>query len=579
MFKLLKYLKGFRKESVLGPFFKLLEALFELFTPLVIAAIIDNGIAGGDKGYIVKMCLVLVGLGFAGLAFSITAQFFAAKASVGFTARLRHVLFEHIGRLSYSQLDGVGSSTLITRLTGDMNQVQTGLNLTLRLLLRSPFVVFGAMIMAFTIDPGTAMIFVYVTLILFAVVFAIMLVSIPLYKKAQQRLDDVTGAVRENLTGVRVIRAFGLENSETERFNEKNHELARTQKFVGGVSALMNPVTYVIINIAIIYLIGEGAVRVDKGMLRQGEVVALYNYMSQILVELIKLANLIISITKSIACGNRIQAVLEIVPDMEDTERGENAQGNDTFEDSGYAVEFDNVSLLYSGGGEKALEGISFKVKRGETVGIIGGTGSGKSSLVNMIPRFYDASEGLVKVNGQDVKNADPGRLRENIGIVPQKAALFKGTIADNLRWGNENASDEEIMQAVKAAQAADVVKVKGGLGALVEQGGRNLSGGQRQRLTIARALVRRPEVLILDDSASALDFATDAALRKSLRELDFAPTVFIVSQRTSSIAHADKIIVLDDGRAVGIGTHEELLKSCGVYKEIYNSQFKKEAV
>ncbi|MDE6594332.1 MAG: ABC transporter ATP-binding protein/permease [Oscillospiraceae bacterium] len=581
MFKLLKYLKGFRKESVLGPFFKLLEALFELFTPLVIAAIIDNGIAGGDKGYIVKMCLVLVGLGFAGLAFSITAQFFAAKASVGFTAKLRHVLFEHIGRLGYSQLDEVGSSTLITRLTGDMNQVQTGLNLTLRLLLRSPFVVFGAMIMAFTIDPRTAMIFVYVTLILFAVVFAIMLVSIPLYKKAQQRLDDVTGAVRENLTGVRVIRAFGLENSETERFNEKNHELARTQKFVGGVSALMNPVTYVIINIAVIYLIKAGAVRVDSGVLKQGEVVALYNYMSQILVELIKLANLIISITKSIACGNRIQAVLEIVPNnmAPNMENKENAQSNNISEDSGYAVEFDNVSLLYNGGGEKALEGISFKVKRGETVGIIGGTGSGKSSLVNMIPRFYDASEGVVKVNGQDVKNANPGQLRENIGIVPQKAALFKGTIADNLRWGNENASEEEIMQAVKAAQAADVVKVKGGLGAEIEQGGRNLSGGQRQRLTIARALVRRPEVLILDDSASALDFATDAALRKSLRELDFAPTVFIVSQRTSSIAHADKIIVLDDGKAVGIGTHEELLKSCEVYKEIYNSQFKKEAV
>ncbi|MDE7295371.1 MAG: ABC transporter ATP-binding protein, partial [Oscillospiraceae bacterium] len=466
MYKLLKYLKGFRKESVLGPFFKLLEALFELFTPLVIAAIIDNGIAGGDRGYIVKMCLVLVGLGFAGLAFSITAQFFAAKASVGFTAKLRHVLFEHIGKLSYSQLDDVGASTLITRLTGDMNQVQTGLNLTLRLLLRSPFVVFGAMIMAFTIDPETAMIFVYVTIILFAVVFAIMLVSIPLYKKAQQRLDDVTGAVRENLTGVRVIRAFGLENSETERFNEKNHELARTQKFVGGVSALMNPVTYVIINIAIIYLIAEGAIRVDEGMLRQGEVVALYNYMSQILVELIKLANLIISITKSIACGNRIQAVLEIIPDMENED---NVQGNAASFDNEYAVEFDNVSLLYSGGGEKALEGISFKVKRGETVGIIGGTGSGKSSLVNMIPRFYDASEGCVKVNGQDVRGANVKQLRENIGIVPQKAALFKGTIADNLRWGNENASDEEIMQAVKAAQAADVVKVKVWLNAVIE--------------------------------------------------------------------------------------------------------------
>ncbi|MCM1578634.1 MAG: ABC transporter ATP-binding protein/permease [Ruminococcus sp.] len=578
MFKLLKYLKGFRRESVLGPFFKLLEALFELFTPLVVAAIIDNGIARSDRGYILKMCLLLVGLGFAGLAFSVTAQFFAAKASVGFTAKLRHELFGHIGKLSYSQLDSVGTSTLITRLTGDMNQVQTGVNLTLRLLLRSPFVVFGAMIMAFTIDRETAMIFLYVTLILFAVVFAIMLISIPLYKKAQQKLDGVTGAVRENLTGVRVIRAFGLEETEKAAFTRKNSDLCSTQKFVGGVSALMNPVTYVIINIAIIYLIREGALQVESGVLKQGEVVALYNYMSQILVELIKLANLIISITKSIACGNRIQAVLELVPDME---KAENAQGNIP-ENTGnpeYAVEFDNVSLLYDGAGERALENISFKVKKGETVGIIGGTGSGKSSLVNMIPRFYDASEGSVKLNGIDVRNTDPKELRETIGIVPQKASLFKGTIAENLRWGNENATEEELMQAVKAAQGADVVKVKGGLDAMIEQGGQNLSGGQRQRLTIARALVRRPEVLILDDSASALDFATDAALRKSLRELDFSPTVFIVSQRTSSIAHADKIIVLDDGKAVGIGTHKELLQKCDVYKEIYNSQFKKEAV
>ena len=575
MFKLLKYLKGYRKESILGPFFKLLEALFELFTPLVIAAIIDVGIAGGDRGYIVKMCLVLVGLGIAGLAFSVTAQFFAAKASVGFTARLRHVLFEHIGTLSYSQLDAVGSSTLITRLTGDMNQVQTGVNLTLRLLLRSPFVVFGAMIMAFSIDTRSAMIFVYVTLILFVVVFAIMLVSIPMYKRAQQKLDSVTGAVRENLKGVRVIRAFGLEEREQKNFTEKNNDLTRTQKLVGRISALMNPVTYVIINLAVICLIETGAVQVDTGVLKQGEVVALYNYMSQILVELIKLANLIISITRSIACGNRIEAALEMQPDMDMTVKTVHGNAPDTE----YAVEFDNVSLLYKGAGEKSLENISFKVKRGETVGIIGGTGSGKSSLVNLIPRFYDVCEGSVKVGGRDVRETDCDELRRSIGIVPQKAALFKGTIADNLRWGDPQATDDELMAAVKSAQAADVVKVKGGLTAEIEQSGRNLSGGQRQRLTIARALVRRPEILILDDSASALDFATDAALRKSLRELDFHPTVFIVSQRTSSIAHADMIIVLDDGRIAGKGTHEQLLSTCDIYREIYNSQFKKEAV
>lgn len=482
MFKLLKYLKGYRKESVLGPFFKLLEALFELFTPLVIASIIDVGIAGGDKGYVVKMCLVLVGLGIAGLAFSITAQFFAAKASVGFTAVLRHVLFEHIGRLSYSQLDKMGTSTLITRLTGDMNQVQTGVNLTLRLLLRSPFVVFGAMIMAFAIDKRSAMIFVYVTLILFAVVFAIMLISIPMYKKAQQRLDSVTGAVQENLTGVRVIRAFGLEEREQQNFTEKNRELTHTQKLVGGVSALMNPVTYVIINLAVISLINTGALQVNTGVLKQGEVVALYNYMSQILVELIKLANLIISITKSIACGNRIQAALETEPDM--------AFGNvsgGTASDT--AVEFDNVSLLYPGAGEKSLEDISFSVKKGETVGIIGGTGSGKTSLVNLIPRFYDVCGGSVKIDGVDVREMGEDELRDRIGIVPQKAVLFKGSIAENLRWGKEDTSDEELMTAVKAAQAADVVKVKGGLSAEIEQGGRNLSGGQRQRLTIARAI------------------------------------------------------------------------------------------
>lgn len=569
MKKLLVYLKDYIKESILGPLFKLLEALFELFVPLVIAAIIDTGIENGDTGYIVKMCLVLVLLGFVGLAFSITAQYFAAKASVGFVSKIRHVLFGHIQSLSYSELDQIGTSTLITRMTSDMNQVQNGMNLALRLLLRSPFVVFGAMIMAFTIDVPSAMIFVYVTIVLLIVVFGIMLGSIPLYKKVQQKLDAVMTVTRKNLTGVRVIRAFCKEDEETDDFINKNNELTASQKFVGKISALMNPVTYVIINLAIIWLIHTGAVRVEAGILTQGAVVALYNYMSQILVELIKLANLIINITKSIACGNRIQAVLDIKPDLE--------SGNSSCNEG--SVEFDHVNLRYKNAGADSLSDITFTAAKGETIGIIGGTGSGKSSLVNLIPRFYDAASGEVKVGGVNVKDMDVEQLREKIGVVPQKAVLFHGTIRENMQWGVTNASDDEIMEAIEAAQGLDVIKAKGGLDCEIEQGGKNLSGGQRQRLTIARALVKKPEILILDDSASALDFATDAALRKSLRELDYHPTVFIVSQRTSSIQHADRIIVLDDGAAVGIGTHDELMKSCSVYQEIYNSQFKKEAV
>lgn len=569
MKKLLVYLKNYIKESILGPLFKLLEALFELFVPLVIAAIIDTGIENGDTGYIIKMCLVLVLLGFVGLAFSITAQYFAAKASVGFVSKIRHVLFGHIQSLSYSELDQIGTSTLITRMTSDMNQVQNGMNLALRLLLRSPFVVFGAMIMAFTIDVPSAMIFVYVTIVLLIVVFGIMLGSIPLYKKVQQKLDAVMTVTRENLTGVRVIRAFCKEDEETDDFINKNNELTASQKFVGKISALMNPVTYVIINLAIIWLIHTGAVRVEAGILTQGAVVALYNYMSQILVELIKLANLIINITKSIACGNRIQAVLDIKPDLE--------SGNSSCNEG--SVEFDHVNLRYKNAGADSLSDITFTAAKGETIGIIGGTGSGKSSLVNLIPRFYDAASGEVKVGGVNVKDMDVEQLREKIGVVPQKAVLFHGTIRENMQWGVTNASDDEIMEAIEAAQGLDVIKAKVGLDCEIEQGGKNLSGGQRQRLTIARALVKKPEILILDDSASALDFATDAALRKSLRELDYHPTVFIVSQRTSSIQHADRIIVLDDGAAVGIGTHDELMKSCSVYQEIYNSQFKKEAV
>lgn len=573
MKKLLVYLKSYRKECVLSPLFKFLEASFELLVPLVIAAIIDNGIANKDSGYIFRMCLLLVALGIIGLAAAVTAQYYAAKASVGFAKNLRHALFAHIQQLSYTEIDTLGTSTMITRMTSDVNQVQSGVNLTLRLLLRSPLVVFGAMIMAFTINVKAALIFAVAIPVLSAVVFGIMIVCIPLYKKVQAALDKVLSSTRENLTGVRVIRAFGTEQREIEKFTERNETLTHVQKFTGRISALLNPLTYVIINIAIIILINTGAIQVYEGIITQGMVIALYNYMSQILVELIKLANLIINITKSMACANRISAVLDIQPSL---------TSPDTVSDkaqSAYAVEFKNVSLRYKNNSEASLSDISFCVKKGETVGIIGSTGSGKSSLVNTIPRFYDAENGEVTVNGINVKDYPIAKLREKIGVVPQKAVLFKGSIRDNMRWGKNNASDSEIMSALETAQAKSVVDSKeGGLDYIIEQGGKNLSGGQRQRFTIARALVRNPEILILDDSASALDFATDAALRKAIREIPSSPTVFIVSQRTSSIQYADKIIVLDDGRISGMGTHSELLKTCEVYREIYNSQFKKEA-
>lgn len=571
MKKLFSYLKDYRKESILGPLFKLLEAFFELIVPLVVAAIIDTGIGQGDRGYIVRMCLVLVALGLIGLLCSVTAQYFAAKASVGFTKKLRHALFAHIQGFSYQTLDTVGTSTIITRMTSDMNQVQTGLNLALRLLLRSPFVVFGAMIMAFTVDSRAALWFAAAIPVLSVVVFGIMLISMPLYKKVQQLLDKVLGITRENLTGVRVIRAFGKEAQETVDFTRKNEEFTAAQKHVGRISALMNPVTYVIINLAILALIHTGALRVEAGVITQGAVVALYNYMSQILVELIKLANLIINITKAVACGNRIQSVLEMPS-------GETVDAQYKKEASPYRVEFRHAGICYAGAGAESLTDVSFAVRPGQTVGVIGGTGSGKSTLVNLIPRFYDVSEGAVLIDGQDVRGMDVNALRARIGVTPQKAVLFHGSIRDNLRWGNENATDEEILRAVETAQASDVLSAKGGLDAKIEQGGRNLSGGQRQRLTIARALVRKPDILILDDSASALDFATDAALRKALKNLPEQPTVFIVSQRTSSIQQADQIIVLDDGAVAGVGTHQQLLDSCQVYREIYDSQFKKEA-
>ncbi len=572
MKKLLIYLKEYKKESVLGPLFKLLEASLELLVPLVIAAIIDNGIANNDKGYIVKMCLILVTLGIVGLFFSITAQYYAAKASAGFVKKIKHALFKHIGQLSFSEMDTLGTSTLITRMTSDMNQVYNGINLTLRLLLRSPFVVFGAMIMAFTIDVKAALLFAVAIPILSVVVFGIMLVCIPLYKKVQARLDKVLGITRGNLTGVRVIRAFCKEEEEIKEFKNRNEELTAIQKHVGRISALMNPITYVIINLAIIALLRTGAIRVEAGIITQGAVVALYNYMSQILVELIKLASLIISITKAVACGNRIQGVFEIESSLveQDTLPKQNP--------SQYAVEFRHADLRYKNAGANSLTDMDFVVRHGETIGIIGGTGSGKSSLVNMIPRFYDATEGAVLIDGIDVKDYPLEELRDKIGVVPQKAVLFKGTIRDNMRWGKKDATDEEMMEAITVAQAKEIVAGKeNGLDHKIEQGGKNLSGGQKQRFTIARALVKKPEILILDDSASALDFATDAALRKAIREMAYSPTVFIVSQRASSIQYADKIIVLDDGKVVGIGTHDELLDTCEVYREIYYSQFKKE--
>lgn len=572
MKKLLRYMKEYRKECVLGPLFKLLEASFELLVPLVMASVIDVGIGNGDREYIVRMCLVLVALGAVGLVCAITAQYFAAKASVGFAAKLRHALFAHIQELSFTEMDTQGTSTLITRMTSDVNQVQNGVNLTLRLLLRSPLVVFGAMAMAFTIDWKAALVFAGVIPLLLAVVFWVMLWTMPRYKKVQAGLDKVLGVTRENLTGVRVIRAFGWEEGEARRFEEENQELTRLQVFVGRVSALMNPATYILINLATVVLIWVGGLRVDSGAITQGQVVALVNYMAQILVELIKLANLIINIAKALACANRVQGVLETSSSLKQNGpllREGPASGG---------VEFRDVSLRYAGAGAESLSHISFSVKPGQTVGIIGGTGSGKTSLVNLIPHFYDPTEGQVLVGGVPADRYDPGALRGKIGVVPQKAALFSGTIRENLLWGREDATDQELWQALETAQAKEFVEQKEkGLDEPVAQGGRNFSGGQRQRLTIARALVRRPAILILDDSASALDFATDLKLRTAIRNMPEGPTVFLVSQRAASIRYADVIVVLDDGEAVGVGTHEELLEGCQVYREIYESQFKRE--
>lgn len=573
MKRLLVYLNGYKKECVLAPLFKMLEASFELIVPLVIAAIIDTGIANGDKSYILKMCAVLVGLGAIGLTVSITAQFFSAKAAVGFATKLRHALFEHLLGLSFTEIDTLGTSTMITRMTSDVNQAQNGVNMFLRLFLRSPFVVFGAMIMAFTIDARSSLIFLVAIVLLSIVVFGIMALNIPMLKKVQQMLDKVLGKTRENLTGVRVIRAFGKEQTEIDQFMECNETLTSAQKKAGKISALLNPLTYVIINLAIVRLIWGGALQVDAGILTQGEVVALYSYMSQILVELIKLANMIVTINKTIACGNRISEVFDITSSM-DFQASLPKKYVDPRED---IVTFKNVSLTYKNAGDETLEDISFSVRRGQTIGIIGGTGSGKSSVVNLIPRFYDATKGEVLLHGVNVKDYPAEDLNRMVGIVMQKAVMFQGTVEENLRWGKQNATEEEMMDAIRTAQAEEVVAAKGGLSGEIAQAGKNLSGGQRQRMTIARALVKRPEILILDDSSSALDYATDAKLRSAIRSLDYHPTVFMVSQRASSIQYADKIIVMDDGKMVGVGTHDELLKSCEVYREIYDSQFKKE--
>ena len=576
MKRLLVYLKDYRKESILGPLFKLLEASFELLVPLVMAAIIDKGIANRDTGYVIRMCLVMVALGIIGLICSVTAQYFAAKAAVGFATGVRHALFSHIQKLSYTEIDTLGTSTMMTRMTSDVNQAQSGVNMTLRLFLRSPFIVFGAMIMAFTINVRAAMIFVVTIPLLSIVVFGIMLITMPLYKKVQAGLDKVLGTTRENLTGVRVLRAFNKEEEERERFSERNESLTKMQIFAGRISALMNPITYVIINGAVAVLIWTGAIQVDSGIITQGEVVALVNYMSQILVELIKLANLIITITKALACAGRIAAVLETEPDMTASAPEEWKADQDTGLRG--TVEFSHASLIYKNAGAESLTDVNFRAERGQTIGVIGGTGSGKTSLINLIPRFYDVSDGAVLVDGVNVKDYPFEVLREKIGVVPQKAVLFKGTIAENLRWGKKDADEKEMWEALELSQAKEFVEKKeGGLDWSVAQGGRNLSGGQRQRLTIARALVKKPEILILDDSASALDFATDARLRKAIRGMKEKLTVFIVSQRASSIQYADQIVVLDDGAVVGIGTHEELLESCGVYQEIYYSQFPKE--
>lgn len=573
MKKLLVYLKDYIKESIIAPLFKLLEASFELIVPLVMAAIIDGGIGRGDKGYIYRMSAVLIALAAVGFICSVIAQYFAAKAAVGFSTKLRHALFEHIETLSFSEMDTIGTSTLITRMTSDINQVQSGVNMVLRLFLRSPFIVFGAMIMAFTVDVKGALIFVVTIPLLSVVVFGVMLITIPMFKKVQASLDKVLCRTRENLEGARVIRAFDKQSSEIKSFADENTMLTNMQLLVGRVSALMNPITFIIINCATIAVIWVGAGQVFDGIITRGEVVALVNYMSQILVELVKLANLIILVTKSIACGNRIAEVLEVEPSVKSdvTEAVSPVEG-------AAAVEFDHVAMKYMGASEESLSDVNFRIEKGQTVGIIGGTGSGKSSLVHLIPRFYDVSSGAVKIDGVDVKEYPLIQLREKVGIVMQKAVLFQGSIAQNLRWGNPDATDEELWKAIEIAQATDVVNGKDGkLDYQIEQGGRNLSGGQKQRLTIARALVKNPDILILDDSASALDFATDARLRTALRQMQSDKTIFIVSQRTSSIQFADKIIVLDDGDVAGIGTHNELLVTCDIYREIYESQFKKE--
>lgn len=572
MWKLLIYLKEYKKETILGPLFKLLEASFELMVPLVMASMIDVGIENRNTKYVFAMGGVLLLLAVVGLASSLTAQYFAAKAAVGFSAKLKSALFRHIEAFSYSEVDRLGTTSLITRMTSDINQVQSGVNLVLRLFLRSPFIVFGAMIMAFTIDVKAALIFVVTIPLLSVVVFGVMLVSIPLYKKVQAGLDRVLGITRENLTGPRVIRAFGKEKEETEQFEEANQSLNGVQMFVGRISALMNPLTYVIINGATIVLIWTGAIRVEAGVITQGAVVALVNYMSQILVELVKLANLIITVTKAIACGNRIQDVFEVSSSLPDeaAEEVRESSGRD-------AVTFDHVGLKYQESSEESLTDVCFSAKKGEIIGVIGGTGSGKTTLVNLIPRFYDITSGTLQIDGEDIRSYPLSQLRDKIGVVPQKAVLFYGTIRSNMQWGRPDATDEEIWQALEIAQAAEFVRDKeGGLDAVVEQGGKNFSGGQRQRLTIARALVKKPEILILDDSASALDYATDAALRKGIRKEMQGTTVFIVSQRAASILHASQIIVLDDGEVAGRGTHEELLANCEVYREIYESQFGK---
>ena len=576
MKRLLKYLKDYTKESILAPLFKLLEAGFELFVPLVMAKIIDHGIANRDGGTILRMGLCLVLLASVGLASSVTAQFFAAKAAVGFATRLREALFGHIQSLSFTNMDKAGTSTMITRMTSDVNQVQSGVNMVLRLFLRSPIIVFGAMIMAFTIDVKSALIFVVAIPLLAVIVFGIMLITIPLYKKVQGGLDRVLGITRENLTGVRVIRAFHQEDKETDVFVQENEKLTDIQMFVGKISACMNPFTYIIVNAAIIALIYTGAIKVNLGMLTQGEVIAILNYMSQILVELVKLANLIILTTKAVACADRLAQVLEIPAGEEArvSEQGVVKPASKEGEQTPFLV-FDHVSLTYEGAGESTLKDIHFTVNKGETIGIIGGTGSGKSSLVNLIPAFYPVSEGTIFLEGKNLQEYDKAELRNRMGIVPQKAVLFAGTVRSNLLWGKEDATEEELWQALEIAQAKEIVENKEGkLDAVIAQNGRNLSGGQRQRLSIARALVRKPEILILDDSASALDYATDAKLRQSIQRIEGGVTTFIVSQRASSIRHADKIIVLDDGEMAGIGTHSELLANCGVYQEIYYSQY-----